>query len=189
MSININNRNSGSVEKSTDIIRESGNLFNSTVDKSLSYSDKLSEDIKQAKNKVIEENEKASIARMDTFSNEKGREANLQYKEYIEGSVAESFAIKTKLFEEKQRLLDEISKMRSQLQEERLDAELEIKRKLNEVELEIKRKQNDAEIELERVKKQISEEKKPKKTQLFWNIICPILGIALGALTYFLLSI
>ena len=118
------------------------------------------------------------MARVDTFTDQKGREINKLYGDYIEGSIAESFAIKTKLFEERQRLLSDISSMRLQLQEERMNAELEIRKQ-----------RQDADLELKRVKQEIADLKKPSKIHKFWNIFCPFLGISLGVLTYVLLFI
>lgn len=149
-------------------------LFTTTVAAGERYVDRL----ESATDKVIAAKEQGAMARVETFSDEKGKQLNQQYGQYIEGSVAESFAIKTQLFEERQQLMMDISQMRLQIKEEKMEAELEIRKQKQE-----------AEFELEQIKKEMKALKKPSKVQKFWNIFCPFLGIGLGALTFVLLFV
>ena len=76
-------------------------MFTTTVTAGERYVDRL----ESATDKVIAAKEQGAMARVETFSDEKGKQLNQQYGKYIEGSVAESFAIKTQLFEERQQLM------------------------------------------------------------------------------------
>lgn len=168
------NHNGNGVDLMKTAYDGTSNLFSETLD----LTKELSSKIEQASEKVVEEKEKGAMARVDTFTDQKGREINKIYGDYIEGSIAESFAIKTKLFEERQQLLSDISSMRLQLQEEKMN-----------VELEIRKQRQDADLELKKVKQEIADLKKPSKVRKFWNIFCPFLGIGLGVLTYVLLFV
>lgn len=172
-------------DNGADLMKTAYDGTNGLFSETLNLTEKLSSKIEQAservmeeREKVVEEKTKGAMARVDTFTDQKGREINKIYGDYIEGSIAESFAIKTKLFEERQQLLSDISSMRLQLQEEKMNAELEIRKQ-----------RQDADLELKRVKQEIADLKKPSKVNKFWNIFCPFLGIGLGALTYVLLFI
>jgi hypothetical protein len=76
--------------------------------------------------------------------------------------------------EQKIALMQEIAEMRLTIKQEKLDADMEIQEKLA-----------TAQLKLDTIKKQINQ----CKAQKVWNIICPILGVALGAITFGLLNI
>jgi hypothetical protein len=160
------------------IVQEAFKGVQGTVNTTVDVAEKLASKIENAQDEVFKAKEEGMKARTETFSDAKGKQLNEQYGKYIEGSIAESFAIKTQLFEERQQLMSDVSKLRLKIQEEKMDAELEIRKK-----------KQDADFELEKTKKEIANLKKPSKIQKFWNWFCPFFGIGLGALTFFLLYI
>ena len=166
-----------------DLFGETLNLTKELCGKIETANDKVMSE----REKVIAEKEEGSKARIDTYSNEKGKEANEQYRVYLEGSIAENFSTKTSLVEEKLALMKQISILKMQLNEEKAQTELELMKKKNETKIECDKMLAEAEWQLEKTKKEISALKKPTIIQKIWNIACPFLGIGLGALTYFLM--
>lgn len=130
--------------------------------------------IEQAHAKVLELQEEGSKAKMTTFSNEQGKQLNAMYNEYFDGSIKENFDMKVDLMEQKIALMQEIAEMRLTIKQEKLNADMEIQEKLA-----------TAQLKLDTIKKQINQ----CKAQKVWNIVCPILGVALGVMTFCLLNI
>ena len=83
--------------------------------------------------------------------------------------------------------MKQISILKMQLNEEKAQTELELMKKKNETKIECDKMLAEAEWQLEKTKKEISALKKPTIIQKIWNVVCPLLGIGLGALTYFLM--
>lgn len=165
-------------------------LFRETLDLTQELCGKVeqaSERVMTAREQVVAEREKGSMARLDTYSNEKGKQANEQYRTYLEGSIAENFSTKTSLVEEKLALMEQISTLKMQMNEERARTELELMKKKNETQIECDKLIAQTNWELEKTKKEIADLKKPSKAQKFWNIACPFIGVAMGVLAYFLM--
>lgn len=136
----------------------------------------LSDEIKEARVEEIDAKERASKSRVDIFSNEKGKEQNRQYQEYLEGSIKENFDTKVALVEERLALMEEISNMRITLANEKAETELAIKRRKAE-----------ADLEYENLKKKINGIKYHKVKMWVWRILWPMVGLAVGVLSFALL--
>lgn len=136
------------------------------IDKGLSISQELTREREAAIEEARSEKEAASIARVERFTDEKGRELNRQYQEYLEGSVGDNFAVAIELTRQKVALMEEISQARIQIAEEKAKAD----------------------IELAKVKAEIRELKLNRVKMWVWRIAYPLLGIALGILTHILLK-
>lgn len=139
---------------------------------------KLSDEVKEARREEIAAAERASTSRIDIYSNEKGEEQNRQYQEYMEGSIAENFRIKTGLVEERVALMQEIAEMRIQLSKERADNEIAIQKR-----------QAEAQIEYDATMKKIGAIKASKVKMWIWRVLWPILGVGCGILAFVLLAI
>lgn len=142
-----------------------------------------------AKGAVSELKEAGSKVRIDTFSDEKGREQNRMYGEYLEGSIKENFEERVALVEEKIRLKQEVAEMKIQLTDERAAAEREIQKKLADTDIEIQKKRAEAEIELEKIQKRCGEIKKDKIKHTIWKFLWPALGVVAGVVSYALMFI
>lgn len=186
----VNNGNDNGAELMQTAYDGTKDLFGETLNLTKELCTKIetaNDKVMSAKEKVIAEEEKGSKARIDTYSNEKGKQANEQYRMYLEGSIAENFSTKTSLVEEKLALMEQISKLKMQLNEEKAKTELELMKQKNETKIECDKMLAETEWQLEKTKREISALKKPTIVQKIWNIACPLLGIGLGALTYFLM--
>lgn len=136
------------------------------IDKGLAISRELTKETKEAMGEALSEREAASKARVERFTDEKGRELNRQYQEYLEGSVGDNFAVAVDLTKQKVALMEEISQARIKIAEEKAKAD----------------------IELAKVKAKIRELKLNRIKMWVWRIAYPLLGIALGVLTHILLK-
>ena len=146
-------------------------------DSGIALAKTISDDIKEARNEEISAKERASTARVEIFSNEKGKEQNRQYQEYLEGSIAENFATKVALTEERITLMQEIANMRITLAQEKAEAELAIKKR-----------QAEADLQYEETLKKTKALKTNKLKLWTWRILWPSLGTIMAVIVYLLLN-
>lgn len=132
----------------------------------LSVARAYSADMREASQEAIAEREKASKARVDTFSNDKGRMMNKQYEDYLAGSIAENFETVVQLTKQKTALMEEATATRIQLTREKAEAQ----------------------IELDKIKKETMHLKLSKAKLWVWRILWPALGVVLGILVNLLLK-
>ena len=184
------NHNDNGVDLMNSAYTNTNDLFKETLDLTKDLACKVeqaNEKVMNAREQVVEEKEKGAMVKVDTYSNEKGRQANEQYRAYLEGSIAENFSTKTSLVEEKLALMEQISTLKMQMNEERVRTELELMKKKNETQIECDKLIAETNWELEKTKKEIADLKRPSRAQKFWNIACPFIGVAMGVLAYILM--
>jgi hypothetical protein len=160
--------------RSPELIEAAGQL----MDRDTLHAQARSREIQEAREQVIAAREDASRAHIDRYSDEKGREANKQFEEYLEGSIAENFRTKIALVNERNDLAKEVCDLRLALAQERAEAEIAIKRR-----------QAEADLEYEMTMKKIHTVKASKAKLWVWRILWPALGVAVSVLTYILLNL
>lgn len=147
------------------------------------------EKIEKASTEYLAQKEKQSQVKCDTFSDEKGKEQNRQYQEYLEGSIKENFQTKIALTEETIALKEEICNKKIELAQMKAEVEIELNKKRAEVDNDLKKRQAEADIKYEETLKKIEKIKLNKVKLWVWRILWPALGTGMAIITYLLLNL
>lgn len=145
--------------------------------------------IEKASTEYLAQKEKQSQIKCDTFSDEKGKEQNRQYQEYLEGSIKENFQTKVALTEEAIALKEEICNKKIELAQMRANLEIELNKKKADAENEINKRQAEADIKYEETLKKIEKIKLNKVKLWVWRVLWPALGAGMAIITYLLLNL
>jgi hypothetical protein len=158
------------------------------------------EKIEKASSDYLAQKEKQSQVKCDTFSDEKGKEQNRQYQEYLEGSIKENFKTKCELVDESLALKEEIcnkkielaqmkANVEIELNKKRAEVDFELEKKKLDVENEIKKKQSEAELKYEETLEKIKGLELNKVKLWVWRVLWPMLGVGMSIITYLLLNL